>query len=182
MPDRRLLATHLRRECKANLQQQPRPIERFPSLSLTSALVIVLLALFAPEGDARKGAMIAAEIRYGKTSSGYQYMNGGARRYQRESLERRSAPYNIKFVLVPPRAMRLPSLGIFIANNATGTIERITLSGPWIYFRLPPGTYTIGARIGDRFFLLRNVYVRDKRRQTHILKGNLFHSIMDRPR
>jgi len=36
-----------------------------------------------------------------------------------------------------------------------------------------------GARIGDKFFLVRDVQVRDNRRQTHIFKDSLFRTIMD---
>jgi hypothetical protein len=45
--------------------------------------------------------------------------------------------------------------------------------------QLPPGTYTIGARVNRSFFLLRNVHVQEGARRTYILKGNLFPTITD---
>jgi hypothetical protein len=92
-------------------------------------------------------------------------------------MERRSAPYNLRLILVPSPATPLPKLQVLIANNVTESMDDIPLSGPWVYLQLPPGAYTIGARIGDKFFLLRNVTVQETGRQTHIFRDNLFRTI-----
>ena len=143
-------------------------------------LMLVLIALIPQNSEARRSDVPVAGIIYGTTVSGYVYMSGGVHLYERRFMEQRSAPYNLRLHLVPSPVIALPELRVFVANNAIGKIEQIPLSGPWIYFRLPPGTYTIGARINRKFFLLRNVHVRDAGQQTHILRGNSLPSIMNR--
>ena len=139
------------------------------------------LVLFAASyGDARLSDTSERGIRYGRTEMGYMYMNGGFDLHEQKAMERRSASYNLKLILVPPLAAPLPTLQVLIANNVTEITENIPLSGPWVYFQLPPGAYTIGARIGDKFFLLRNVYVRETGRQTHIFRDNLLRTITER--
>jgi len=142
-------------------------------------MMLVLIALIPQHSEARKSGVFSAGIRYGRTDSGYVYMNGGLDIDEQQIMERRSAAFNLKLVLMTPLAMPVPPLRVFLANNSTGTIEQILLSGPWIYFQLPPGTYTIGARISNKFFLLRNVHVQDTSRHTYILRGNLLPSIMN---
>lgn len=142
------------------------------------SLLASLLVLFAaPNGDARLSDSSTGGIRYGRTGSGYLYMNGGSYLHEQNAMERRSAPYNLRLILVPSPATALPKLQVLIANNVTESMEKIPLSGPWVYFQLPPGAYTIGARIGDKFFLLRNVTVQETGRQTHIFRDNLFRTI-----
>jgi hypothetical protein len=142
------------------------------------ALLASLLVLFAaPNCNARLSDAAKTGIRYGRTGSGYMYMHGGFYLHEQKAMERRSAPYNLRLILVPSPAAPLPALQVLIANNVSEIVEKIPLSGPWVYFQLPPGAYTIGARIGDKFFLLRNVYVRETGRQTHIFRDNLFRII-----
>ena len=135
--------------------------------------VLVVVALIPQHTGARTSTVSSSNIRYGRTSSGYLYMTGGESAQEQFSMERSAAAYNVKLVLVPPPAIPLPQLRVYIANNRTGKIEKIPLSGPWLYFQLPAGSYTIGARIRNRLYLLRGVHVQDAQRQTHVLRADL---------
>jgi hypothetical protein len=140
-----------------------------------AGLAMLAASLFFPlaaKTEARTSEVFVPTIRYGVTDAGFEYMSGGLTNDQRQFMERRSAPYNLKLVLVRPRAMSLAPLRLFLANNATGRIEDFSPSGPWNYLRLPPGTYTIGARIGRRIFLLRDILIQENLRQTLILKDS----------
>jgi hypothetical protein len=144
-----------------------------------AALALVFIAMIPQTTEALRSDASTSRIHYGRTVSGYVYMNGGSHVDEQQFMEQRSAPYNLKLVMMAPRLIPLAALSVFVANNATGNIERITLRGPWIYLQLPAGTYTIGARVNRNFFLLRDVQVQDGARRTYILNGTLFRTITD---
>lgn len=143
------------------------------NIVLTLWLAALAIAAAAPDGAARQGNVGKSGIRHGRTASGYLYMNGGSSAAEQYTMEQRAAPYNVKLILVAPAVSSLTQLKVFIANNRTGKIENIPLSGPWLYFQLPAGVYTIGARIRNRVYVLRDVRVRDAARQTHVLGSDL---------
>jgi len=145
-------------------------------------LLASILIVGAPNGDALSSKAVEAGIRYGRTASGYVYMNGGETVHEQLTMERGAAAYNVKLVLVPPMALPLSQLRVFIANNRTGKIEMIPLSGPWLYFQLPAGSYTIGARIRNRLYVLRDVQVQNAGRQTHVLRADLLPSGLHQPK
>lgn len=133
------------------------------------ALGLALIA--AAQAQARLNEATGQQIRYGRTASGYVYMNGGVSARDHAELEGRSAAYNVKLILVPPKAFPLSQMVFFIANNLNGKIEKVALSAPVLYFRLPAGSYTFGARIRNRIFLLRDIRVQDAGRQTYVLRA-----------
>ena len=150
-------------------------IGRHRKAGVISTLTLILITLIPENSEASKSDLSASRIRYGSTVSGYFYMNGGSCTDEQQLMEQRSSRYNLKLVLVPPRAIPLAALSVFVANNTIGKIEQIILRGPWVYFQLPAGTYTIGARVHHNFFLLRNVRVQRGVQRTYILKDNLLH-------
>jgi len=144
-----------------------------------AALALIMIARMPHTSEALSSEVSASRIRYGMTVNGYDYMNGGSHVDEQRFMEQRSAPYNLKLVIIAARLIPSTTPSVFVANNATGNIEQITLWGPWIYLQLPAGTYTIGARVNRNFFLLRNVQVQDGALRTYIFKGNLFRTITD---
>ncbi len=141
---------------------------------IVGVLTALVLSLLSAQSEARTGGLFQPAIRYGVAGDGYEYMSGGVNLAHRQRMERRSGAYNLKLVLVRPRMMSLAPLQILLANNSTGKVENIALSGPWNYFRLPAGSYTIGARIGDRFFLLRDVVIQGTGRRILIFKDSRY--------
>lgn len=122
--------------------------------------------------EARTRGLFAPAIRYGITESGYEYMNGGSQLDQRQRMERHSEAYNFKLVLLRPWIDSHAPVALFLANNHTGVVERITLAGPWTYLRLSPGTYTFAARVGHKIYILRDILIEAGVRQEVILRGN----------
>lgn len=133
-------------------------------------LVLLLILLLSATAEASPGAAWEPAIRYGVTANGYDYMSGGLRNDQRDLMERRSAGYNFKFMVLRARPSTWVPLHLFLANNAAGAIEKVTLTGPWAYFRLPPGTYTILARVGKRTILLRDIIVPEQGRRVLVIR------------
>ena len=142
------------------------------NLGKVGVLTALVISLLGARSEARTGGVFKPAIRYGVAGEGYEYMSGGVNLDHQQRMERRSGAYNLKLVLVRPRMMSLAPLQILLANNTTGKVENISLSGPWNYFRLPAGSYTIGARIGDRFFLLRDIVIQGQVRRILILKDS----------
>jgi hypothetical protein len=140
---------------------------------VTILLALLCVTVSIRRSDALDRLATEPGIRYGRTASGYAYMNGGASDLGQSMIERQGGAYNIKLVMVPPPAIALPRFRIYLANNRTGKIENIPLSGPWLYFQLPAGSYTIGARIRNRIYILRDIHVQDTTRQVHILRADL---------
>jgi len=143
-------------------------------LRKVGVLSALLPSLLGAQSEARTGDVFGSSIRYGVAAGGYEYMSGGVRLDQQQLMERMSGAYNLKLVLERPRTMSLAPLQILLANNATGKVENISLPGPWNYFRLPAGSYTIGARIGNRFFLLRDIVIQRTGRRILILKDSQY--------
>ena len=124
-------------------------------------------------GDARRSGSTESLIRYGRTASGYVFMNGGRTASERADLESRSSTYNVKMILVPPKGFPLSQLIVFIANNKVGRIDKVPLSGSVLYFQLPAGSYTFGARIRRQIFLIRDIRVHNAGRQTYVLRADI---------
>ena len=147
---------------RLNTRSKPRGVWLF-------FLALTLIAVAGPNGEARLTDRSRTAIRYGETATGYDFMNGGSTATEQSSMEQLAEPYNVKVVLVPPKGLPLSPLSVLIANNQTRKIDVISLAGPWLYFQLPPGSYTLVARIRDNLFVLRDLQVKDRGRQTHIL-------------
>jgi hypothetical protein len=143
-------------------------------LRKAGVLSALVPSLLGAQSEARTGEVFGPAIRYGVAGAGYEYMSGGLLLDQQQLMERKSGAYNLKLVVVRPRTKLFVPLQILLANNATGKVENISLSGPWNYFRLPAGSYTIGARIGNRFFLLRDIVIQGNGRRILILKDSQF--------
>jgi hypothetical protein len=131
-------------------------------LSAISAIGILLLL---PEvGDAREAYSSETTIVRRKTASGFWYMTGGFTFDDQQSMERQSARYNLKLLFAPPSGTSISPVLLMIGDNQGHRIDKIVLHGPRFYIQLPPGSYTILARIKNKLVLLRDVYLGDDRR------------------
>jgi hypothetical protein len=133
--------------------------------------LVAILLLYPALGNARQPQLSDTSITRGKTPAGFHYMNGGLTFDEQQAMERKSGPYNLKLVF----ASRLRSLAspilLLIGNNHSGRVDKIMVRGPRFYIRLPPGGYTIAARIKNKFVLIRDVYLHADRRATCFVRG-----------
>jgi hypothetical protein len=133
---------------------------------------IVVLLFLQGSADARKPQPSDTSITRGQTSTGASYMNGGLTFDEQSAMEARSAPYNLKIVFASRAGTLISSILLMIGNNQNRRIDKIVVRGPWFYIRLPPGGYTILARIKNRIVLIRDVYIYEDGRATYVVGGN----------
>jgi hypothetical protein len=139
---------------------------------LVSVISTILLLLFLP-GLARALTPDSADrtIQRGKTAAGFYYMMGGLGVDEQLAMEQQSASYNLKLVFSRSSLLISPVL-LLIGDNQSRRVEKIVVRGPWFYIQLPSGGYTILARIRDKVVLVRDIYLREKRRAIYFLRGD----------
>ena len=140
---------------------------------LLAAISTILILFCFPElVDARKPQFGSTSITRGETAAGADYMHGGLTYDERMTMEAQSTPYNLKIIFAPRTGILTSSILLMIADNQYGRVDRIMLQGPWFYIQLPPGGYTIMARIKNKIVLIRNVYLRESHRATYFVRGD----------
>jgi hypothetical protein len=139
---------------------------------LTAFTVLVAPLVLPGSGAARAPHFSRSDVTQGWTAAGYPYMNGGISLDERHTMERMARPYNLKLVFA--RRAGIPGAPVFllIATNNGRHIETISLSGPWFYIQLPPGSYTILARFARQAVLVRDVYLWEGHRKTYVVRGD----------
>ena len=99
-------------------------------------------------------------------------MHGGLTYDERVTMEAQSTGYNLKIIFAPRTGILASSILLMIGDNQDGRVDRIMLQGPWFYIQLPPGGYTIMARIKNKIVVIRDVYLRESQRATYFVRGD----------
>ena len=136
---------------------------------ISAILVLLLLPVLA---GARKPQLRDTSITRGKTTAGFYYMIGGLAFDEQQAMERRSAPYNLKLVFARRLSTLLSPVLLLIGDNQGRRVDKVMVHGPWFYIQLPPGGYTIVARIRDKVVVIRDVYLSENRRATYFVRGD----------
>jgi len=136
---------------------------------ISAILVLLLLPVLA---GARKPQLRDTSITRGKTTAGFYYMIGGLAFDEQQAMERRSAPYNLKLVFARRLSTLLSPVLLLIGDNQGRRVDKVMVHGPWFYIQLPPGRYTIVARIKDKVVVIRDVYLSENRRATYFVRGD----------
>ena len=140
---------------------------------LLSAISTILVLFCSPElVDGRKPQFAATSITRSQTAAGADYMHGGLAYDERVTMEPQSTQYNLKIIFAPQTGSLTSSILLMIADNQDGRIDKIMLQGPWFYIQLPPGGYTIMARIKNKIVLIRDVDLRESHRATYFVRGD----------
>lgn len=140
---------------------------------LVSAISAIFILLLLPElAGARKPQLRDTSITCGKTAAGFYYMNGGLTFDEQQTMERQSAPYNLKLLFAPRSGTSVSPVLLLIGDNQGRRVDKIMLHGPWFYIQLPSGGYTIVARIKNKVVLIRDVYLRENRRAIYFVYGD----------
>jgi hypothetical protein len=133
----------------------------------------LLLSLMLPGTTvARKPEFPAAAVVKGITSTGYPYLSGGSSFDEQRAIDRMSGSYNLKLVLGRRFGLPASQVLLVIGTNQKRTVDRITVRQPWLYLRLPPGGYTIIARFEKQVVVIKNVFLREDRKETYYLRGD----------
>jgi hypothetical protein len=139
--------------------------------SLVSAIsTVVFLVVSQQFSDARTPELAGTSITRGKTAAEYPYMNGGLTFAEQQTMEGRSASYNLKIVFASRGGILAASILLMIGDNQNRRMVKIMVQRPWFYIQLPPGGYTIMARIKNKIVLIRDVYLSENHRATYLLR------------
>ncbi len=139
--------------------------------SLVSAILTVVLLLASQQfSDARKPELADTSITHGKTAAGFSYMNGGLTFAEQQIMEEQSASYNLRIIFAPRGGILDSSVLLMIGDNQNRRIDKIMVQGPWFYIQLPPGGYTIMARIKNKIVLIRDVYLSENHRTKYLVR------------
>ncbi len=99
-------------------------------------------------------------------------MTGGRAIDEQQTMERQSAPYNLQLVFAPPLSLLVSPVLLLIGDNQNRRVDKVTLHGPRFYIQLPPGSYTIMARIKNKIVLIRDIYLDQNQRATYLVRGD----------
>lgn len=111
-----------------------------------TALLLLLCGLAGPASSA---APQAAAPQNAAAEGQGAIISGGIGEESREQLASRARDYNLKMVFVLVAGNYLSDVNVQITDARGGTVAQHLSQGPWAYARLPAGTYTVKASIGD---------------------------------
>jgi hypothetical protein len=122
--------------------------------------------------EARTPLFPDASVTRTRSPSGHPYMVGGIGLGSQQTMERLAGHYNLKLVFARHAGTLMAPNFLVIGSNRGLHVEKIWVSGPWFYIRLPAGAYTILARFDHQIVVLRNVYLKDGERKTYWMRAD----------
>jgi hypothetical protein len=102
-------------------------------------------------------------------SKGIPYASGGVGLGSRETLRAKQDEYNLMVILSRKDGHYLGGAALAIRNQAGRTVLKIDAKGPWIFAKLPPGTYTVDAKAGGTTRSSRIVIGKTKLKRIHLI-------------
>jgi hypothetical protein len=105
-------------------------------------ILCIVLAIAAVPGG---GAAAQGRLQTG-TSGTVPYASGGGGEAERAALEARSDEYNLRLTFtVHDTGAMLADVALTVDDVRQGRVFALAASGPLVYLKLPPGTYTVSA-------------------------------------
>jgi hypothetical protein len=139
---------------------------------LVSAISATLILLLFPAlAGAREPRLPDTSITRGKTAGGFHYMNGGLTFDEQQAMERQSAAYNLKLIFTSRSSPLVSPVLLLVGDNLRRRIDKIMVHGPRFYIQLPPGGYTVVARIKNEVVLIKDIYLHADHRATYFVRG-----------
>jgi hypothetical protein len=104
------------------------------------------LIILAAGGLLVSAASLSAYTEIEKTTmDGMQCISGGVGMGERQRMESMAADYNLKLVFAMDSGNYLADITVTITNSAGAKELMTTADGPWVYAKVPQGTYRIEA-------------------------------------
>jgi YfaZ precursor len=103
---------------------------------------------------------------------GTPYVSGGVGLESRATLRAKQGEYNLMVILSHQDGHYLGGAALAIRDQAGRTVLKIGAKGPWIFARLPPGTYTVDAKAGGTTRSSRVVIGKKKLKRIHLIWEN----------
>ena len=81
-----------------------------------------------------------------KTYQGIPYISGGVGEEERDLLQTQRQEYNVKLTFAAKAGNYLSEIPISIVDSQGKKVFEAVAEGPWLYTKLPPGTYSVIAQ------------------------------------
>jgi len=81
-----------------------------------------------------------------KEYQGIPYISGGVGGEERDLLQTQSREYNVKLTFAAREGNYYAEIPIAIVDSQGRKVLEAVAEGPWLYTKLPPGTYNVIAR------------------------------------
>ena len=108
-----------------------------------------------------------------KTDAGTAYMMGGVGIDERERMRKLAADYNLKLAFAEKAGVYLAGVDVIVEDQSGKEIAAITANGPWVYLRVPPGSYTVKAAFEGQSRTIDKVRTAAQGRAERILTWDL---------
>lgn len=79
------------------------------------------------------------------SDDGIRYLVGGIGSDERETIEKLGTDYNVKFVFAEMSGDYISDVRVVIDDLHGKRLAHIVTNGPWLYVKLPPGSYRVKA-------------------------------------
>jgi hypothetical protein len=104
-----------------------------------------LTPLTAEEAPAQSQPLMPPGILMATSDEGVRYLVGGVGSDEREMMENLAADYNVKFVFAETSGDYITDVSVAIDDLHGNSLARVLTNGPWLYVKLPPGSYRVRA-------------------------------------
>lgn len=111
-----------------------------------SLLSFVFLALLA--GGPGRAAPGEQPLGDAGEVNGIRYASGGVGAGERTALQGMAAEFNLKVVLAERGGAFVSDVPVVVENQSGQRIFEHQAQGPWLFVKLPPGTYRVAATKG----------------------------------
>lgn len=109
-----------------------------------SGFITALFLIFAGVGSAlAQGGVFTGQ------SNGIPYATGGVGSDSREALSAKTGDFNLMVILALKDGHYLGGGDIAVRNEKGETVLEVHARGPWTFAKLPPGKYTVEAKVRD---------------------------------
>jgi hypothetical protein len=115
--------------------------------SLLAATIFMLgisLAVFLRE-NALAQSHHPPGILMATSDEGVRYLVGGIGSDERETIENLGMGYNVKFVFAETSGDYISDVRVVIEDVHGKRLAHVVTNGPWLYIKLPPGSYRVNA-------------------------------------
>jgi hypothetical protein len=107
------------------------------------------------------------------SDQGFRYMTGGVGLEEREIIESWGADYNLKLSFAELSGDYLSDVRVTMQDQNGKNVINMTTNGPWLYVKLPPGTYDVEASFEGETRHIENLHLPKGDRVTRLLHWDL---------
>jgi hypothetical protein len=104
---------------------------------------------------------------------GVAYMMGGIGIGEREVMESWGQDYNLKLSFTEQSGVYLADVGVVVEDRNGNELINMTTNGPWLYLRLPSGSYTVESTYNDEMKRIENLRVSDGSHAQRVVRWDL---------